>query len=68
MGHLSDFWCTVHLIMMEKSALAGEEGGGGASPPPYQPITITYKVAVYATAEWADTVHSLIKRIPEAES
>ncbi len=44
----------VHLIMMEKSALAGE--GGGCTPIPFQPITITYKVAVYAPAEWADTL------------
>jgi hypothetical protein len=29
---------------------------GGARPPPFQPITITYKVAVYAPAEWADTL------------
>jgi hypothetical protein len=37
----------VHPIMMEKSALAGE-GGGGCTPTPFQPINITYKVAVYA--------------------
>jgi hypothetical protein len=29
---------------------------GGARPPPFQPITITYKVAVYAPAEWAGTL------------
>ncbi len=40
--------------MMEKSALAG--GGGVCTPIPFQPITITYKVAVYAPAEWADTL------------
>jgi hypothetical protein len=42
----------VDPIMMEKSALAGE--GGGCTPTPF--ITITYKVAVYASAEWADTL------------
>ncbi len=34
----------VHPIMMEKSALAGE--GWGCTPIPFQPTTITYKVAV----------------------
>ena len=43
--------------MMEKSALAGE--GGGYTPTHFQPITITYKVAVSAPVERADTVHSL---------
>ncbi len=38
---------------MENSALAGE---GECTPTPFQPITITYKVAVYAPAEWADTL------------
>jgi hypothetical protein len=38
--------------MMEKLALPGE--GGGAHPPPFTNFTITYKVAVYAPAEWAD--------------
>jgi hypothetical protein len=37
------------LACMEKSALAGE--GGGYLPTPFQPITITYKVEVYAPAE-----------------
>jgi hypothetical protein len=44
--------------MMEKSALAGEGGDSGvhgARPPPFSLFTITYKVAVYAPAEWADT-------------
>jgi hypothetical protein len=27
---------------------------GGARPPPFTLSTITYKVAVYAPAEWAD--------------
>jgi hypothetical protein len=44
----------VHPIMMEKSALAGE--GWRYTPTPFQPITITYKVAVYAPAERADTL------------
>ncbi len=41
-----------HPIMMEKSALTGK--GGGCTPTPFQPITITYKVAVYAQAAWED--------------
>jgi hypothetical protein len=41
----------VHPSMMEKSALADE--GGGCTPTPFQPITIMYKVEVYATAERA---------------
>jgi hypothetical protein len=28
----------------------------GARPPPFTSITITSKVAVYASAEWADTL------------
>jgi hypothetical protein len=44
----------VHPIMMEKSALAGE--GGKCTPTPFQPITITYKVGMYAPAERADTL------------
>jgi hypothetical protein len=44
----------VHPIMMEKSALAG--GDGGCTPTPFHSITITYKVAVYAPAERADTL------------
>ncbi len=40
--------------MMEKLAHAGE--GGGSTPTPFQPITITYNVAVYAPAESADTL------------
>jgi hypothetical protein len=39
--------------MMEKSAQPGE--GGGARTPP-STLTITYKVAVYASAERADTL------------
>jgi hypothetical protein len=38
--------------MMEKSALAGE--GGWCTPTHFHPITITYRVAVYA--QWADTL------------
>jgi hypothetical protein len=37
-----------------KISLAGE--GGGARPPPLFTFTITCKVAVYAPAEWADTL------------
>jgi hypothetical protein len=37
-----------------KLAWAGE--GGGARPPPFTTFTITSKVAVYAPAEWADTL------------
>ncbi len=44
----------VHSIMMENSALAGE--GGGCTPTPSILFTITYKVAVYAPAERADTL------------
>ncbi len=29
---------------------------GGARPPPFITFTITSKVAVYAPAEWADTL------------
>jgi hypothetical protein len=43
-----------HSIMMEKLAQSGE--GGGARPPPFTLFTITYKVAVYAPAERADTL------------
>jgi hypothetical protein len=38
--------------MRVKFALAGE----GARPPPFITFTITSKVAVYAPAEWADTL------------
>ncbi len=44
----------VHSIMMKKLAQAGEDGC--ARPPPFTLLTITYKVAVYASAEWADTL------------
>jgi hypothetical protein len=44
----------VHSIMMEK--LAQDSVGGGARPPPFAIVTITYKVAVYAPAERADTI------------
>jgi hypothetical protein len=40
--------------MRVKSVLAG--GGGGARPPPLITFTLTSKVAVYAPAEWADTL------------
>ncbi len=44
----------VHSVMRVKSVLAGE--GGGAPPPPLITFTLTSKVAVYAPAEWADTL------------
>jgi hypothetical protein len=40
--------------MRVKLAQAGE--GGGARPPPFITFTVTSKVAVYAPAEWADTL------------
>ena len=40
--------------MRVKLAQAGEDGG--ARPPPFITFTITSKVAVYAPAEWADTL------------
>ncbi len=40
--------------MRVKLVLAGE--GGGACPPPFITFTITGKVAVYAPAEWAETL------------
>jgi hypothetical protein len=49
---------SVHPIMIEKP-LAGEGGGGGGArhAPPFSLLrTITYKVAVYAPAERADTL------------
>jgi hypothetical protein len=45
----------VHSVMRVKSVLAGGEGGG-ARPPPLITFTLTSKVAVYAPAEWADTL------------
>ncbi len=44
----------VHSVMRVKSVLAGE--GGDARPPPLITFTLTSKVAVYAPAEWADTL------------
>ncbi len=44
----------VHSVMRLKFALAGE--GGGARPLPFITFTITSKVAVYAPAEWAETL------------
>jgi hypothetical protein len=46
----------VHSIMMEKSAQPDKRGVGGAHPPPFTLVTITYKVVLYAPAEWADTL------------
>jgi hypothetical protein len=44
----------VHSVMRVKLALAGK--GGGCTPTPFITFTITSKVAVYAPAEWADTL------------
>ncbi len=46
----------VHAVMRVKLVLAGEGGGCTARPPPLIPFTLTSKVAVYAPAEWADTL------------
>jgi hypothetical protein len=46
----------VHSVMRVKFALAGEGGGARPRPPPFITFTITSKVAVYAPAEWADTL------------
>jgi hypothetical protein len=40
--------------MRVKLVWAGE--GGGCTPTPFITFTITSKVAVYAPAEWADTL------------
>jgi hypothetical protein len=45
---------SVHSSMRVKLAQAGE--GGGCTPTPFITFTITSKVAVYALAEWADTL------------
>ncbi len=37
--------------MMEKFAQACEDGGGGARPGPFTLFTLTYKDAVYVSAE-----------------
>jgi hypothetical protein len=42
--------------MMEKMAQAGEGIGRCTPLPPFTQFTITYKVAVYAPAERADTL------------
>jgi hypothetical protein len=47
--------------MRVKSALASE--GGGCTPTPFTISTITYKVAVYAPIERADT-HPLLLLYP----
>jgi hypothetical protein len=47
--------CRFLAYMMEKSALAGEGGCALCKPTPFQPITITYKAAVYAPAEGKNT-------------
>jgi hypothetical protein len=44
----------VHSMMRVKLALAGE--GGGCTPTHFTTFTLTSKVAMYAPAEWADTL------------
>ncbi len=44
----------VHSIMRLKLAQAGK--GGGARPSLFITFTVTSKVAVYAPAEWEDTL------------
>jgi hypothetical protein len=44
----------IHSIMMGKLAQAGE--GGGARSPTFTIVTITYKVAVHAPAQRAETL------------
>ncbi len=51
---MAGFWRTAHSMMMAKLAQAGESEC--ARPPSFILFTITYKVAVYAPAEWADTL------------
>ncbi len=46
------FWHTFHHE--GKISLAGK--GGGARSTPFTTFTLTSKVAVYASAEWADTL------------
>jgi hypothetical protein len=48
------FLAYVHSVMGVKLALAGE--GDVCTPTPFITFTITSKAAVYATAEWADTI------------
>jgi hypothetical protein len=43
----------IHSIMMEK--LAQDDEGGGCTLPPFTIVTISYKVAVFAPVERADT-------------
>ncbi len=59
-------------IMMEKLAQASE--GGGARPPPFTILPVTYKVAVYASAERADKlyfiaipIHSVVKTVLDVQ-
>jgi hypothetical protein len=50
----------LHLIMMEKSARAGE--GGGARPPPFTIFTITYKF--WCTLQLRGQIHPLFLLYP----
>jgi hypothetical protein len=55
-GATAAFWRTFHHDgrWKNKSRMVG---AGDAGPPPFSIVTITYKVAVYAPAEWADTLN-----------
>ncbi len=52
---IADFWRTSHHNGKISPGWLG--WGPCAHPPPSQPNTITYKVAVYAPAERADTLY-----------
>ncbi len=47
---------SVHSIMMDDGKRSPLVRVGGVRPPPSTIVTITYKVAVYAPAEWADAL------------
>jgi hypothetical protein len=48
--------CFLAYIHHEGKISPGWCGWGGARPPPFITFTVTSKVAVYAPAEWADTL------------
>jgi hypothetical protein len=51
-----DFWRTFHHD--GKISPGWWVWAGGARSPPFPIFTITYKVAVYAPAEWADILYT----------
>jgi hypothetical protein len=58
---IADFWRTSHH---DGKISPGWWGGGGVErPPPFTPLTIKYKVEVYAPAERADTLNLLISTL-----